>query len=437
MQHYTSATLMASDFYTRRHTHLEIAMTHDSPAAASPDNTQQHAALLALVKQRAPLDAASMLADEPITAIQAVLARLRPALAIRLLRHLPQEIAEQIHIDASSALNSLWELNRDYADGVLGRYMEAPHALYRPDMRAGDAIEDIRKISQDTLITYAYVTDDDGKLLGLVVMRDLMLAARDARLQDVMLPNPFYLTSTMSIGDAMQASVRRHYPVYPVCDEQRQLLGILQGFVLFEEHAFDLSAQSGRMVGVEKEEHLHTPWLTSFKYRHPWLQLNLLTAFLAAFVVGSFEDTISKIVLLVVFLPVLAGQSGNTGGQSLAITLRAMTLNEFKNHSYRHALLKEGLLGLANGTLVGLTAAAAMFAYATYSGNAAAFTLAFVVLVAMIGSCLVSGISGVLIPITLKKFGTDPATASTIFLTTATDVVSMGMFLGVAALMLQ
>ena len=215
------------------------------------------------------------------------------------------------------------------------------------------------------------------------------------------------------------------------------MLGILQGFVLFEEHAFDLSAQSGRMVGVEKEEHLHTPWLTSFKYRHPWLQLNLLTAFLAAFVVGSFEDTISKVVLLAVFLPVLAGQSGNTGGQSLAITLRAMTLNEFKNHSYRHALIKEGLLGLANGTFVGLTAAAAMFAYATYSGNAQAFTLAFVVLVAMVGSCLVSGISGVLIPITLKKFGTDPATASTIFLTTATDVVSMGMFLGVAALMLQ
>ena len=396
-----------------------------------------HAAMLALVKQRAPLDAASMLADEPIDTIQAVLTHLRPALAIRLLRHLPEELAQQIHIDANSALNSQWQLNRDYAEGVLGRYMERPHAVYRPDMAVGDAIEDIRKISQDALITYAFVTDDEGKLLGLVVMRDLMLAARDARLSSIMLKNPFFLAPDVSISDAMQASVRRHYPVYPVCDAQKRLLGILQGFVLFEEHAFDLSAQSGRMVGVEKEEHLHTPWLTSFKYRHPWLQLNLLTAFLAAFVVGSFEETISKVVLLAVFLPVLAGQSGNTGGQSLAITLRAMTLNEFKNHTYRYALIKEGLLGLANGVLVGLTAAAAMFAYATYSGNAEAFTLAFVVLVAMLGSCFISGISGVLIPITLKKFGTDPATASTIFLTTATDVVSMGMFLGVAALLLQ
>ncbi len=396
-----------------------------------------HAAMLALVKQRAPLDAASMLADEPIDTIQAVLTHLRPALAIRLLRHLPEEIAQQIHIDADSALNSQWQLNRDYAEGVLGRYMERPHAVYRPDMVVGDAIEDIRKISQDSLITYAFVTDDEGKLLGLVVMRDLMLAPRDASLSSIMLKNPFFLSPDASISDAMQASVRRHYPVYPVCDAQKRLLGILQGFVLFEEHAFDLSAQSGRMVGVEKEEHLHTPWLTSFKYRHPWLQLNLLTAFLAAFVVGSFEDTISKVVLLAVFLPVLAGQSGNTGGQSLAITLRAMTLNEFKNHTYRYALIKEGLLGLANGLLVGLTAAAAMFAYATYSGNAEAFTLAFVVLVAMLGSCFISGISGVLIPITLKKLGTDPATASTIFLTTATDVVSMGMFLGVATLLLR
>jgi magnesium transporter len=394
------------------------------------------AALLALAKQRAPLDAAGMLADESIATIQAVLTRLRPALAIRLLRHLPQDIARQIRIDAASALNSQWQLNRDYPDGVLGRYMEHPQAVYAPEMSAGDAIEDIRKISQDALITYAYVTDQAGKLLGLVVMRDLMLAAPDASLQSIMLPNPFYLTPTTTIGDAMQASVRRHYPVYPVCDDARRLLGVLQGFVLFEEHAFDLSAQSGRMVGVEKEEHLHTPWLTSFKYRHPWLQLNLLTAFLAAFVVGMFESTISQVVLLAVFLPVLAGQSGNTGGQSLAITLRAMTLNEFKDRSFRHALLKEGLLGLANGFLVGLAAAAAMFAYATYSGNRAALLLSFVVLVAMLGSCIVSGVFGVLIPVTLKKFGADPATASTIFLTTITDVVSMGMFLGVAALML-
>lgn len=411
-------------------------MNQDSNPAVSPDEAAR-AALVALVKQRAPLDAASMLADEPITTIQTVLARLRPALAIRLLRHLPQELAKQIHINESSTLSAQWQLNRNYPDGVLGRYMEAPHAVYRADMTAADAIEDIRKISQQTLITYAYITDDDNKLIGLVVMRDLMLAARDARLQSIMLKNPFYLSPTATVSDAMQASVRRHYPVYPVCDDERRLLGILQGFVLFEEHAFELSAQSGRMVGVEKEEHLHTPWLTSFKYRHPWLQLNLLTAFLAAFVVGSFEDTISKVVLLAVFLPVLAGQSGNTGGQSLAITLRAMTLNEFKNHSFRHALIKEGLLGMANGALVGLTAAAAMFGYATYSGSPAALTLSFVVLVAMLGSCIVSGISGVMIPAALKRFGADPATASTIFLTTATDVVSMGMFLGVATLLLH
>ena len=95
-----------------------------------------------------------------------MLTHLRPALAIRLLRHLPEEVAQEIHIEADSALNSQWTLNRDYAEGVLGRYMEPPHAVYVPEMCAGDAIEDIRKISQSALITYAFVTDDDGKLLG-------------------------------------------------------------------------------------------------------------------------------------------------------------------------------------------------------------------------------------------------------------------------------
>ena len=400
-----------------------------TPTAAVQD-------LVALVKQRAPLDAASMLAEETTETIQAVLQAIRPALAIRLLRHLPQDTTRQIVISDSSELNAQWKLNRDYPDTMLGRFMERPIAVYRPAMRVADAIEDIRRISQDALITYAYVTDDANKLLGLIVMRDLMLAAPDATLQAIMLKNPFTLSPDATIAEAMQASVRRHYPVYPVCDAERHLVGILQGFVLFEEHAFELSAQSGRMVGVEKEEHLHTPWFTSFKYRHPWLQLNLLTAFLAAGVVGMFEATISKVVLLAVFLPVLAGQSGNTGGQSLAITLRAMTLNEFKGNSMPYALLKEGLLGMTNGLLVGLTAGAAMYGYALYSHNSSAMTLAFVVLVAMLGSCIVSGLCGVLIPVALKKFGADPATASTIFLTTATDVVSMGMFLGVAALLL-
>jgi len=190
------------------------------------------------------------------------------------------------------------------------------------------------------------------------------------------------------------------------------------------------------MVGVEREERLTTPWQRSLRFRHPWLQLNLLTAFAAAAVVGAFQDTIDKVVVLAAFLPVLAGQSGNTGCQALAVTLRGMTLGELRRGSEKRILAKEALLGLSNGALVGFTAGLGMYVFARLNHNVAALTLGFVVFVAMTASCVVSGLAGVLVPVTLKRLGADPATASSIFLTTATDVASMGMFLYLATRLL-
>jgi magnesium transporter len=221
-----------------------------------------------------------------------------------------------------------------------------------------------------------------------------------------------------------------------VCDASGKLLGEVRGQTLFEAQAVELSAQAGAMVGVEKEERLLTPWLRAFKFRHPWLQLNLFTAFIAAAVVGAFSHTLERIVLLAVFLPVLAGQSGNTGCQSLAVTLRGMTLGELAKSRQKYIVAKEALLGLLNGGLVGLTAGIGMFIYAHHEKNSAALMLGFVVFLAMIGSCIISGVAGALVPITLRKLGADPATASSIFLTTATDVVSMGTFLGLASILI-
>jgi magnesium transporter len=214
-------------------------------------------------------------------------------------------------------------------------------------------------------------------------------------------------------------------------------VGIVRGRALFEEQALEISAQPGAMVGVEKEERLSTPWPRSLRFRHPWLQLNLLTAFVAAAVVGFFQGTIDRLVVLAVFLPVLAGQSGNTGCQALAVTLRGLTLGELRQGSGRRLVLKEGLLGLLNGAFVGVSAAIGMYLVARSQANPSALLLSLVVFLAMIGSCLVSGLAGALIPLTLKRFGADPATASSIFLTTATDVASMGLFLGLATLIVR
>ena len=205
-----------------------------------------------------------------------------------------------------------------------------------------------------------------------------------------------------------------------------------RGQVLFEEQAFEISAQAGSMVGVEKEERTTTPWPRALMFRHPWLQLNLLTAFVAAAVVGYFQNTVNAIVLLAVFLPVLSGQCSNTGCQALAVTLRGMTLNEIRAGRANALLLKEAWLGLLNGLLVGCVAAIGMFAIAHFQHNAQALPLALITLVAMALSSVASGVAGAAVPMVLKKAGADPAMASSIFLTTATDVVSMGLFLGLA-----
>ena len=262
-----------------------------------------------------------------------------------------------------------------------------------------------------------------------------MFAARDKTLSEIMLAEPFYLNANAQLSDAIKPVLNRHYPVYPVCDEQMRLIGLVRGSVMFEEQNLEMSAQSASMVGVE-EERLTTPWARSLKSRHPWLQLNLLTAFLAAAVVGFFQGTLDQLVILALFLPVLAGQSGNTGCQALAVTLRGMTLGELRPGTERKLVAKEAFLGLMNGGLVGLVAAGGMYVTATSQQNPAALYLCLAVWLAMIASCVVSGISGAMIPLTLKKFGFDPATASSIFLTTATDIASMGCFLGLATLLI-
>jgi magnesium transporter len=183
---------------------------------------------------------------------------------------------------------------------------------------------------------------------------------------------------------------------------------------------------------VEKEERLDTPWWRSFRSRHPWLQGNLLLGFIAAAVVGYFEGTIDRYVALAVFVPVLIGQSVNTGCQTLAVALRGMTLGELKKDGELAVILKETSLGLLNGIFTGVTAAIGMYVFASIQRSPAAFKLSAVVFLAMSLICLISGIFGAVVPIGMRKLGIDPANASSIILTTITDVSTLAVFLGLA-----
>ena len=203
-----------------------------------------------------------------------------------------------------------------------------------------------------------------------------------------------------------------------------------------QRRSLRLGRVPGAMVGVEEGESVATAWPRSLRLRHPWLQLNLVTAFAAGLVVFVFQGVIDRVLILAMFLPILAGQAGNTGCQSLAVTLRGIFLGELLPGRGAALVRKEALLGLLNGALVGLVAALAMFMIATAQEHPDALGLGGVILLAMIGSCVVSGVCGAVVPQMLKRAGADPAVASSIFVTTATDMVSMGMLLGLATLLI-
>ncbi len=365
--------------------------------------------------------------------IAATLAELGPGHAIDILEKFPAERRARIAGATLSGEGEQWLKDWHYPESSVGRLMETSPAQFRPQTPVRAVIEAMREVIKRQLITYVFATEADGRLVGIVTFRELLYADPEQPLADVMVPDPFFLRPETSLVDAMREVVTRHYPVYPVCDANGRLIGKVRGQVLFEQQAFEISAQAGSMVGVEKEERTSTPWQRSLRFRHPWLQLNLLTAFIAASVVGVFQNTVNHIVLLAVFLPVLSGQCSNTGCQALAVTLRGMTLNELRAGVGRKLILKEAWLGFLNGLLVGLVASIGMFTIATFQHNPNPLSLAAITLVAMAVSSVASGVAGAAVPLGLKRMGADPAMASSIFLTTATDVVSMGLFLGMAA----
>jgi len=389
------------------------------------------------IKARSAPGAAAKLASLPATELVNQLVHLSPGFAQDVLDELPSDARERAISAAPTDVARQWQRNAMYDRDAVGRMMEPVVAAFEPKHTVGDTIEELRELVTRALITYVYVVDDQGRMVGIVTMRDLLFSERGRTLDEVMLRSAFALRAAMPMKDAMRLVLDKHFPVYPVVDAEQRLVGLVRGQTMFEAQAIEITLQAGSMVGVEKEERLATHWWQSLKLRHPWLQLNLLTAFLAAAVVGLFQDTIDRLVILALFLPVLAGQSGNTGCQALAVTLRGMTLGELKPGSERPLVMKETWVGCLNGVGVGIAAAVGMYITATGQQQQQPVMLAFVVFLAMICSCMASGISGAIIPLTLKRFGLDPATASSIFLTTATDVVSMGMLLGLATILVR
>jgi magnesium transporter len=362
---------------------------------------------------------------------------LNPAVVVQILWYLDEPRRAAILAAAPEGKGERWAAGRSYPEKTVGRLLESPRAVFRPDTSVGEAIERLRGLVQTALVTYGFVTDEEGRLRSVFAFRDLLFADRATPVGQIGIQRPFVLRPETPLVEAMQQVVTRHYPAYPVCDSEGRLLGMVRGQAIFEAEAFEISAQAGKMQGVREEERVTTSWKRSLFFRHPWLQLNLLTAFLAGGVVGAFQGTVDRILVLAAFVPVLLGQSSNTGCQALAVALRGMTLGEVRKGMIGRMIGKEAMLGLANGILIGLVSGGGMLWYATSQKDPRAWLLAGIVWVAMMVSCVASSVAGMLTPLALQKAGADPATASCIVVSTVTDTVSMFVFLGLATVLIR
>ena len=302
--------------------------------------------------------------------------------------------------------------------------MDTRITTFEADYTVGEVLQRIRKLG-DRRIMNIYVLGEEGKLLGVVPLQIIALSSPEEKLKD--LAESAATIHVMSpLDEVVEILKDRKIISLPVVDLDDQLLGIIRYDALINAAQQDATEDVQAIFGAGREERALSKVGFAIRKRLPWLEINLATAFLAASVVGLFEDTIAKITVLAVFLPVVAGQSGNTGSQALAVTIRGLALREVRTSQWWKIARKEVAVGFFNGVVVALTTGIIVYFWAS------SFGLAIVIGVSMIFSMVLAGFSGAVIPIILKSLGQDPAQSSSIVLTTVTDVVGFMSFLGLA-----
>ena len=346
-----------------------------------------------------------------------------------LLRALSEEEREEALARLPAAINAEYRELLAFPDRTAGNFMDRlSPPRYRVHQSVGEALAQLRA-STSQRVRSIYVVDDLDKLIGRVDLQDMALAEPDTPMSDLLNRIDEVATLTSTEEDLVEVFDRTRVDSIPVVDQDSRLLGIIRYTNLFQAAEQAATAGMQRMVGASADERALSTPLFAVKRRLAWLHINLLTAFLAAAVVGLFESTIAQFTALAILLPVVAGQSGNAGAQALAVTMRGLALKEVSSLHWRTVLGKELLIGMINGTALAITCGLGVWMWSHSAG------LALVIGIAMVTAMVMAGASGALVPMILSRLGQDPATASSIILTTVTDVSGFLAFLGTATLL--
>lgn len=399
-----------------------------------------------------PGDQERVLRSQPPAVLGEVLRRLNPDTLARLLRQLddarvPEVVPVLDPVRAAVALARLGDEDRKrilallpahltreiesisgFPKGTAGRLMDSRFLTFDGETSVGTAMRRLQEV-QDRRIADLMITDHDGKLTGLVRLQDLVSAPPEALLDAIKNTEVVAVSPLATQGEVTELLNEHRLASLPVIDTMGRALGIIRHAELVTAAQKSVVQDLQRMAGGSRDESALSPIRFAVRSRLPWLNINLVTAFMAASVVGIFESTISRFTALAVLLPVVAGQSGNTGAQALAVTMRSLALREIRTVHLFRVLRKELAVGFLNGLAIGLVTAIGVWVWSRSLG------LAGIMFAAMIFSMIAAGAAGAAIPVALVRFGRDPAVASSIILTTVTDIVGFFSFLGLATLL--
>jgi len=398
--------------------------------AVIPALSDQTAGVLAAVWEHLLPDAAEgLLLKLPEAAAARLLTAMDPARTAALLDRLEAAEREQcLSLMDSGAAEEIRQL-MVYPLNSAGRLMDARVMALRAEMTAAESLDHLRRSSRPGRVRFVFLVDAQGRLEGAVDLQDLALADEAVTLKALARPPASMVSALEPREEVVQRLEQSRVEELPVLDAGGRLLGVIRSEVLLETVQEETSADLQTMVGVGREEHALSPVGFAVRKRLLWMEINLVTAFLAASVVGLFEDTIARFTALAVLLPVVAGQSGNAGAQALAVTMRGLALREVRIRQWLRLLYKECRVGLLNGIVVALTTAAGVYVWSRSWG------LALIIAIAMVLSMSIACVAGTLVPVVLTRVGQDPAQSSSIILTTVTDIAGFFSFLGIATLL--
>jgi len=352
--------------------------------------------------------------------------------AAAIIDYLPEELAAAVLelMQKRPAGADVGEL-LEYEERTAGRIMNPKVFALSEDMTAGEAITALQGARDVEMVFYLYVIDVRRHLVGVVSLRRLLLVPPTTPLKRIMTTDIISVRADMDQEEVARLVASYNLLAIPVVDEENKLVGVITVDDVIDVIKDEATEDVYRLAGVTGDDRVFTPPSESLRKRLPWLIVNLATAFIAASVVAVFQNTIGAVTALAVFMPVVAGMGGNAATQTLTVIVRGIALGELTWGNSRKALFKETIVGLGNGVACGLVGALVVW---IFKGDP---WLGGILAMAMIINMFVAATAGTLIPLALRALKVDPALASSVFITTLTDVFGFFSFLGLGALFVR